>query len=99
MRRLLMSASPASCEVTLAHSGAPCGVAAIGRCNACEEAFCATHQARDLGMNDVISKSYTDWSAACQAEQKAARQISQVEWREAYQRIARCSPLSGYVYM
>jgi hypothetical protein len=46
-----------------------CGVAAIGRCAWCGQAFCGTHQARDFDQ-----RGYVDWCAECQAKQVATRQ-------------------------
>jgi hypothetical protein len=62
---------PADCQID------GCGVLAIGRCQACERAFCATHQAHDrLGR-----ARYTDLCGACQSNQeRAAAQNAKDRW-------------------
>lgn len=56
----------ADCQVLLP-TGDPCRVMAIGRCFACGNAFCSTHQARDVG-----GPRYIDWCTYCQQQKKVA---------------------------
>jgi ribosomal protein L7/L12 len=42
-----------------------CGVTAIGRCQSCGHAFCATHQARDVGADGTLTRPLLDSCALC----------------------------------
>jgi len=53
------------CEYEL-RDATTCGIAAIGRCRTCEQAFCATHQARDIARGSSAIKTYVDWCITCQ---------------------------------
>ena len=57
---------PVSCEKRTV-KGSACGVAATGRCTQCDDAFCASHQARGN-----LLTSYVDLCLVCQIERTSA---------------------------
>lgn len=63
---------PAECQI------GGCGVLAVGRCHACSQAFCATHQARE-GQTRFV-----DFCSACQTQGREAETRAAEEKRRRF---------------